>query len=60
MVFEIDEGTRQAIILALAHFSIERPGWEDLLSRIAKDFGDIDLKMFESFKKIEEKDGGKQ
>jgi len=50
MVVEIDEAARQVLILAMAHLAIERPGWDDMLSRIAKDFGDSDLKMYERFK----------
>jgi hypothetical protein len=34
-VMVVEEGERQAILLALAHLSIERPGWEVMLREIA-------------------------
>lgn len=51
MKFELSEEDRQALILAVAHLAIERPGWDDYLSRIAKDLGDEALDMYEGFKK---------
>ena len=47
---ELTEDKRQALILAVAHLAIERPGWDDYLSRIAKDLGDEALDMYERFK----------
>jgi hypothetical protein len=35
MQVEIDEAQRQMILLALAHLSIERPGWDWALNQIA-------------------------
>lgn len=32
---DMDESQRQMILMALAHLSIERPGWDDALNRIA-------------------------
>jgi hypothetical protein len=32
---ELDEGDRQLVLMALAHLSVERPGWDDALQRIA-------------------------
>jgi hypothetical protein len=32
---ELDEAERQMLLLALAHLSVERPGWDDALNRIA-------------------------
>ena len=31
----LDEGERQMVLMALAHLALERPGWDDALSRIA-------------------------
>ena len=31
----IDEGERQATLMALAHLAVERPGWDIMLSEIA-------------------------
>ena len=50
MKLELTEDKRQALILAVAHLAIERPGWDDYLSRIAKDLGDEALDMYERFK----------
>ena len=47
--FTINEGNRQATLLALAHLAIERPGWELMLSEIAKKFGG--LEMYLQFKR---------
>jgi hypothetical protein len=35
MVVEIGEEERQMVLLALAHLSIERPGWDHALNEIA-------------------------
>jgi hypothetical protein len=35
MTLELDEGDRQAVLLALARLAVERPGWDDMLNRIA-------------------------
>ena len=32
---ELDEGERQALLMAMAHLAVERPGWDDMLNRIA-------------------------
>lgn len=32
----IDEGARQLVLMALAHLAVERPGFDDALSRIAQ------------------------
>jgi hypothetical protein len=34
-VLKIDEGDRQLVLMALAHLSIERPGFDDALQRMA-------------------------
>jgi hypothetical protein len=46
--FTIDEGERQAVLLALAELALSRPGWDDMLSRIAEKLNGLDL--FEEFK----------
>lgn len=35
MTFEIDEGQRQLLLMALAHLSVERPGFDYALNVIA-------------------------
>lgn len=32
---ELDESERQMVVMALAHLSVERPGWDDALNRLA-------------------------
>jgi hypothetical protein len=34
-VLRLDEADRQLVLIALAHLSIERPGWDNALNRIA-------------------------
>lgn len=54
-VLQISEEERQALLLSLAHLANERPGWDDMLSRIALR---IDNKvsdrpqMYDEFKKL--------
>lgn len=31
----LDEGQRQAVVMALAHLAVERPGWDMMLEEIA-------------------------
>lgn len=52
MKFELTEDKRQALILAVAHLVIERPGWDTYLSSIAKDLGDERLNLYEGFKAL--------
>jgi hypothetical protein len=49
--FEIDEFDRQAILLAIAKLSIERPGWLYYLGTIAEKFSGRE--MFEGFRSPE-------
>lgn len=48
---ELSEEDRQAVLLALAALSVERPGWLDYLQRIARRI-DPELSMFEGFRKL--------
>ena len=50
MTFDLDESDRQMTILALAHLALERPGWDDALSRVADKMGGKPL--FEEFKTL--------
>lgn len=50
MQIEIDDMERQATVLALAHLSLKRPGWERFLRGIAAKLDNPDLKMYEDFK----------
>ena len=51
MTTELDESDRQMIILSLALCSLLRPGWNYAAGEIAKKLGDLDLKMYEDFRK---------
>jgi hypothetical protein len=57
-LLRIDEGERQMILLALAHLSNERPGWDDALNRIASRIDNEDSKhpgraeMYDEFKRL--------
>ena len=50
----LEEGQRQATLLALAHLAVERPGWNHLLTEIAAMMDNMkpdgDLQMFTLFK----------
>jgi hypothetical protein len=51
----IDEGQRQAILLALGHLAVKRPGWDHLLSEIASKMDNCAggrPEMFEGFKRM--------
>lgn len=48
--FEIDEGQRQMLVLAIAHLAIERPGWDWTLWELSKIFQAE--AMYEEFKKL--------
>lgn len=50
MTFDFEEGERQMTILALAHLALERPGWDDALSRVAGKMGG--KTMFDEFKTL--------
>lgn len=41
MNVELEEEERQATLLALAKLSLERPGWDDLLNRIARKIDNV-------------------
>jgi hypothetical protein len=51
----IEEEERQMILLALAQLALERPGWDDALTRIAQKMDNTTsegkAEMFEAFKK---------
>lgn len=52
MTIEIDESQRQAILLALAHLAVERPGWKFMLGETAKTMDNIVAErphMFDGF-----------
>lgn len=50
----VDESQRQAVLLALAHLAVERPGWNAMLTEIAAKMDNMkpngDLQMFSVFK----------
>jgi hypothetical protein len=47
---ELEETDRQAVLLALAHLTIDRPGWTWMLGEIAEKFKGRD--MFEKFREL--------
>jgi hypothetical protein len=47
--FELEEGDRQMVVLAIAELALSRPGWDDALRRIARTFEAEP--MFEQLKK---------
>jgi hypothetical protein len=55
MEIKISESDRQAILLALAHTAVERPGWDYMLNELAKkmdNVADDRAVMYETFKAI--------
>jgi hypothetical protein len=54
--YTLDEGQRQAILLAIARLSVERPGWEMMLVEIADVFDG--RAMFEEFQKFKREEAG--
>jgi hypothetical protein len=54
-LFQIDEGERQALLLSLAHLANERPGWDDMLNRMALRIDNEvsgRAQMYDEFKKL--------
>ncbi len=54
MIVEIDESQRQMTVMALAHLSVQRPGWNMALSEIAKKMDNPDLQMYRDFQTFRE------
>lgn len=55
MTLELDEGERQLVLLALARLSVERPGWDDALNRIALRMDNPEngrAQMYDDFRKL--------
>lgn len=55
MQVELDEGERQAVLFAIAKLSIERPGWDDMLNRIAVRMDNVEdgrAKMYDEFREL--------
>ena len=57
MIVEIDESQRQMTVMALAHLSVRRPGWNMALTEIAKKMDNPDLKMYKDFQKFRKSEG---
>lgn len=52
---ELNEGERQMVLMALAHLSVERPGWDDALNRLALQIdnqGDGRALMYDDFRTL--------
>lgn len=49
---KIDEGERQMVLLALAELALSRPGFDDILSRIAQRIDNPGLQLYSDFKLI--------
>ena len=55
VTLELDEGDRQLVLMALAHLSVERPGWDDALHRIAMKIDNDAVgrpQMYDDFRKL--------
>ena len=55
MKVEIDEGQRQMMLLALAKLSLERPGWDMALNKIALKMDNDEsgrARMYDAFRKL--------
>lgn len=52
LTFSLEEGQRQATLLALAELALSRPGWDHMLREIAQELDGAD--MFEGFKRTSE------
>jgi hypothetical protein len=48
----VDESQRQAILMALAHLAVERPGWDTMLRTIAKKMDGGECPVYSEFKKL--------
>ena len=54
-VMHLDEGQRQMMLMALAHLSVERPGWDDALQRLAIQLDNEENgrpQMYDGFRKL--------
>lgn len=57
-ILPVDEGERQAVLMALAHLACERPGWDWMLSEIAKRVDNVEddrPALFDRFKEIRQR-----
>ena len=55
MTLPLEECERQALLLALARLSLERPGWDDMLNRIARRIDNDEgqrAKLYDQFRAI--------
>jgi hypothetical protein len=50
--YTFDEGQRQAILLAIGHLAVDRPGWDFMLGEIADVFEGRE--MYDRFKAMEQ------
>lgn len=53
----LNEGERQALLMALAHLAVDRPGWDDMLSAIASRVDNRDRGrpvMYDHFRSLHE------
>jgi len=54
----LSEAERQLLLMALAHLSVERPGWYDALNRLAVKVDDAraaGAEMFEQFRQMHQR-----
>ena len=54
-VMRLNEGERQMMLMALAHLSIERPGWDNALQRMAMQLDNEKNgrpQMYDGFRKL--------
>lgn len=53
-ILQLDESERQLLLMALAHLSIERPGFDHALTAIAQRIDNPGPQLFNEFKKLHE------
>lgn len=49
---QFDECQRQAMLMALAHLAVERPGWDMMLEEIARKMDNNGCPMYSEFKEL--------
>ncbi len=56
LTLPLEEGERQVVLLALARLSVERPGWDYMLNRIARRIDNTEAgraKLYDGFRELD-------
>ena len=56
MTYDLEEEERQAILLAIAHLAVARPGWEPFLAHISHKLDGV--AMYRWFHRLKSEDEG--